>query len=67
MNDDFGEMLAMMANIRMLQVPDPAAPVILVLPGGQIQVASIGSVDAAPQVRAGTRRSIASASSANRP
>ena len=62
-----GEMLAMMANLKLLHVPyKGAAPVMQDLVGGQIQFAFIGYAAAAPFIKAGTLRILATASSPNR-
>ena len=62
-----GEMLGMMANVKLLHVPyKGGAPVIQDLVGGQIQFAFVGYAVAAPFIKAGTLRAIATASSTNR-
>jgi tripartite-type tricarboxylate transporter receptor subunit TctC len=58
-----GEMLNMMAGIKLLHVPyKGAAPVITDLLGGRVQVAFLGYSAGAPHVKAGKLRAIAVAS-----
>ncbi len=61
------EMLATMANIKLLHVPyKGAAPVMQDLVGGQIHFAFIGYAAAVPFIKAGTLRIIATAASTER-
>jgi tripartite-type tricarboxylate transporter receptor subunit TctC len=63
-----GEMLNMMADLKLLHVPyKGGAPVIQDLIAGQIQLAFVGYAVAAPFIKAGTLRALATASSPNRP
>jgi tripartite-type tricarboxylate transporter receptor subunit TctC len=63
-----GEMLNMMADLKLLHVPyKGGAPVIQDLIAGHIQLAFVGYAVAAPFIQAGTLRALATASSANRP
>ena len=62
-----GELLAMMANIKLLHIPyKGAAPAMQDLMGGRIQFVVIGYAAAAGFIKAGTLRNIAVASSLNR-